>query len=284
MALWIDLSVNDIAERVRREAFLRGKSLRQQLSARSGSPRTVFVAGVHRSGTNMLMQILEASYETDVFHENDERAFSTYMMRDLRIIRSLVTGSRAPVVVVKALHEAHKLTELLDTFAPATGFWMVRYFDDSVNSMLKRWPGIRNMIEALVEDRNAADWRGRGMTDETHAVVRAHYRPDISDATANALFWYYRNQLFFDQGLDHDPRVLAIDYEELVGGPDAQVEKIATFTGIPCTDKMRRISHSESVRKSIPPDISADVRALCDAMHRRLTLVTRRPNGAAALA
>jgi len=263
-------SAAELAERIRREAFLYRKSFRHLVTPKPPAAQTVFVGGVQRSGTNMLMQILDASLETDVFHENDERAFDNYMMRERPIIHSLIVGSRASVVVVKALTEAHNFKALLDEFAPAKGLWMIRRFEDAVNSTLKRWPGIRNMLDELVFDRDAAGWRGRGMTDETHRAVRALYRFKMNDASANALFWYYRNQLFFDQELDRDARVLAVEYERLVQAPRAEVNRIAAFTGIRSTTRMRDVPHTESVGRDAPPTIEAEVRALCEAMQERL--------------
>jgi|SRR6185312_3411893 len=276
MASKIAIAPAKITGRLRVEAFLKLKALKQQLSPHKGEPLTVFVAGVHRSGTNMLMDILDASFETDVFHESDNRAFEGYIMREPEIIRSLVDRSHASVVVVKALHEAHRMRRLLDEFVPAKGLWMIRYFADSVNSSLKRWPPNRNKLDAIVRDRNAGEWRSSGMTDETYRIIKAHYRSDMSIASTIALFWYYRNQLFFDQGLDRDPRVLAVEYEELVRAPAFFVDRIAFFIGLQASARMKRVSHSESVRKNPPPDIAPDVTALCESMQERLTLVARR--------
>ena len=270
MPLKLRITTSDLAERLRDRAFLRVKALRQQLRPRSGIPQSVFVSGVQRSGTNMLMDILEASYETDVFHETDVRAFDDYAMREETVIESLIAQSNAPVVVVKALLEAHRVTGLMEHFAPAKALWMIRSFEDSVNSTVKRWPGNRNDIDRIVDDRDAGDWRGLGMTLETQEIVRKHYNPQMNDASANALFWYYRNQLYFDQRLDTEPRVLPVNYEELVSHPDLFVDSIATFLGIKATDRMRRVSHTESVRKSPAPDIAPDVHELCEAMQRRL--------------
>lgn len=271
-------STNEIKNRLDLMSFNSWKRLRQALSPHRGTPETIFVAGVHRSGTNMLIDILDASMQTDVFAEADKRAFDHFMMRDLSVIQGLVSATRAPVVVVKALHEAHSLTALMQRFAPARAYWMVRNYEDMVNSNQKRFPqgGRRNMIDKLVKDRNSAEWRGRGMTDETLRIVREHYRENMSDPSATALFWYYRNQLFFDQGFDRNDRVLAIQYEDLVTNPAKIVGEIAQFAGIQCSARMVSIPHAESVRKNAPPDISPDVRALCQAMQDRLRGVTSR--------
>jgi hypothetical protein len=276
MNLRPEVSVKRLADRLRQEAFLRGKSLRRQVLPSPNTRMTAFVAGVQRSGTNMLIQILGASYETDVFNEDDKRAFDKYLMREPSVIHSLVTASRSPVIVVKALNEAHDLTGLLKEFAPAKAFWMIRHFEDAVNSLVKRWPGFRNMADELARDRNSGGWRGKGMTDETHRNLRQHYRREINDATANALFWYYRNQLFFDQRLAENSRVLPIRYENLVRAPEVEVDRIAAFLGIRSTDKMRRIPHAHSVRKDAPPEIDPGVKTLCESMYARLLAIPAR--------
>jgi hypothetical protein len=267
-------TAHEIAARVHREAFLRIKSLRQQMKPRRQEPLSVFLSGVGRSGTNMLMDILEASYETEVFHERDRRAFEKFIMRPPAVIHSIVDRSNAPVVVVKALHEADRIQALMGDFPPAKALWMVRFYGDSVNSHLKRWPGTRNLVDKVVNDRKGAGWRTAGMTDETYQLVCDHYRRGLTPASAHALFWYYRNQLFFDQALDRNNRVLVVEYEELVTEP-RYLDRIASFVGLTPTEKMRRIAHRESIRKDPFPDIAPEVKALCDAMQARLSLVAK---------
>ena len=77
---------------------------RHYISPTPKAERTVvFVAGQQRSGTNMLMDVLDRHWRTDVFHETDTRAFERYQMRDIDTIRTLVGRSRASHVVIKAL-------------------------------------------------------------------------------------------------------------------------------------------------------------------------------------
>jgi hypothetical protein len=267
-------SGRELVGAVQARSLPRLKSFINRLAA-SRSPRlTVFVAGVHRSGTNMMMEILERSWKTAVFNESDGRAFDNYLMREKAVIRGLVDQSAAPVVVIKALHEAHDLRNLLEAFAPAKAIWMFRSFYDVVNSSLRRWPGRgdgrRNKIDAIVQDRGLADWRGLGMTDETHRVVCQHYSPNIDDASAEALFWVYRNQLFFDQAFDADPRVLLVSYERLVSDDASYAAVVRRFLEIDFTRAMQRVAHLESVRKHPAPCLDPDIEALCKQMQARL--------------
>ncbi len=244
-------SAHEIINAIRSRSFPRLKLLRNRLVPNHARQRlTVFVAGVHRSGTNMMMNILERSWETDVFNEWDPRAYDENMLRDEAIIHELARKSPAPVTVIKVLHEAHDLRRLMEYFAPAKAIWMFRSYDDVINSSLHHWPGFRNKIDALVQDRKSADWRGSGMTDETHRIVREHYRPDMNDASAIALFWFYRNQLLFDQALDRDERVPLVRYEQLVSDNGKYAERLTNSLGIELAAAVRRVAHAESISQA----------------------------------
>jgi Sulfotransferase domain len=262
-----DKSWPEIVEALRVRSMLRIKSLRNGSAASKGRERlTVFVAGVHRWGTNMMMNIVERSWESDIYHESDPRAFDRYLLRDRAVIHELVLKSLAPVVVIKSLHEGHDLRGLLDVFAPARAIWMYRSYEDVINSSLHHWPGLRNMIEQVVEDRYAAEWRGQGMTDETHCMLRRYYRPGINDTSAVGLFWFYRNQILFDQNFDSDDRVRLVRYESLVSDTDNYAKGLTDFIGIDFTPAMKRLAHSKSVRKHAAPQLDAGVRELCEHM------------------
>jgi len=285
-------------EKFRRLARRKSKPIRQRLTRSPAGPKqTVFVAGVQRSGTNMVMDILEQSWQTEVFHEFDPRAFDNYMMRPPAVIGGLIDASPAPWVIVKALHEGHDLAGLLARFKPAKAIWMFRRFDDMINSNMANWPGGRNQIEDIVATpdpgpdpapdpgpdpgRDRAAWRGRGMTEATRATVRAHHHPAINDATALGLFWFYRNQLFFDQGLADDRRVQLMRYESLVETPALAVDDLARFLGLRPTEPMRRLVVPGSIAKRPAPEIEPAVRRLCQEMLARLDLARQagQPDG-----
>lgn len=273
------MKANRIGAKLARIAFLGRKHARQrivELSSPADEKRVTMVCGVQRSGTNMLMKILERSFETAVYHESDRRAFNRHQMREASVIRGLIRRSHARRIVIKALCEGDKISELLRLFAPANAIWMVRQYDDVINSSMKLWPGWRNHLDKIVLDRGAGAWRARGMTDETHALVRRHYHPDMNDASALALFWYYRNQVLFDQKLDDDPRLLTLRYESLVEDPEGYGALVARFVGLRFERSMVGFVFGDSVSKRPRPEIDPPIRSLCDEMLDRLTRLSQR--------
>jgi hypothetical protein len=262
--------VRSVAARAERSLWRRWKWLRQSVGL--DLPRqTVFVAGMQRSGTNMVMETLEWSLYTDVYHETDPRAFLNYEMRSREVIRSLQKKSGAPFFVIKSLCELDQLKQLLDDFAPAKALWIVRTYDDSVNSAIRSFRNFADQLGRISQDRLSDGWRGRGMSNATHALLAQLYHPEINEASAAAVMWYYRNILFFEQDFQDDPRVQVVFYEDLVTEPVASFEKIFQFLRLPAFSPwITRKIYASSIRKTRVQDIEPKVRAICDELTQRL--------------
>jgi hypothetical protein len=263
--------------RIRHKVWRHGKAVRQRLLPRPVAQH-VFVAGMQRSGTNLLMDVLDASADTQVFHETDPRAFERYEMRDLGVIRQLADTCPAPVFVIKALCELDRIRNLMDTLAPAKTLWVVRDWRDSANSAIKSFGNFVPQWKRLA-DGDASEWRGRGMSPATRELLAAMYHEDASEAEGAAIMWFYRNALFFEQQLAADRRVRAVFYEDLVKHPMREVAAVYEFLGLQGFN--RRVAgriHARSVKHRSPPDISPAVSTLCDellARFRALPRVTR---------
>jgi hypothetical protein len=253
--------------------FLLAKDIRQTLARSDRRKNICFVAGVQRSGTEMLMAALERHPDSYVFHERDPRVFDNYKMRDLSLVQNVINGVAPSVVIVKALLESQDLYWMLDLFEGSKLIWMYRDYNDVINSnarSTKFKDHGRNYIDEIVKDPRRGFWRGMGMTPETLATIREHYDPGINNTTALALFWYYRNMLFFDQGFDKDDRCLLLNYENLVSDPANLGATVVEFTGLRKYERAFSHVHKSSVGKSTPPDITPGTDRLCREMLERL--------------
>jgi hypothetical protein len=249
------------------------KRLRQTFVSEGEPVVTVFVVGVQRSGTNMLLDVFEKSWQAEVLRDYDRRVYDDYHVRFLDRLGHIRNRTRARALVLKAQHDTERVPELMGGFPPSRAIWNYRHFEDSVRSILRIWPGTRNWLEELIEDPARAGWRGLGMSAATLAIVRTHYREGMSDASANALFWYYRNQLLFDRRLERDHRVVVVRYEDLAHQPHATLDRLCSFLGVDRTERMVRVVRPESAKRGAELDILPEIRALCEGMLARLDAV-----------
>ena len=243
--------------------------------------RVAFVAGVQRSGTNMMMDVLERSFETDVYHERDSRAFDNYQMRDVSVIRQLVEQSNAPCFIVKSLCELQDLSRLMDEFEmagarPAKTVWVNRHYFDVVSSMLVSFRNQANQVKRIAADRRSDGWLSAGLSDETYAHIQALVHADISDASAAALIWYFRGILFFEQGFDNDARVQLVQYESLVTEPQSEFARVFDFLGLDYSERVSSKVFGSSVRRRSPPEIDAPILELCNSLTARFETVAER--------
>jgi len=269
-------------ERLERQLWRGWKSIRHQIGG--GKDRQyVFVAGMQRSGTNMLMEILEWSAHTDVYHETDPRAFERYELRPRPVLHALAEKSNAPFIVIKSLCELDQIKELMQEFRPAKTLWILRAFDDSVNSAIRSFGNFARQVHRLAKDRDSDGWRGRGMSDETQSILARLDHPEISEASAAALMWYYRNILFLEQGLDRNPNVKLVYYEDLVRDPQTALQDVMGFLDMPdWSPWLTRYIHAGSIRKSPKADIEPGVRSLCEGLACRFAqLKTGKPDAGA---
>ncbi len=208
-----------------RAGLLASKGLVQRISGIAGTrdrATCLLVAGVQRSGTNMVMDVLERSYSTEVYHERDPRAFENFQLRGEPVIHDLISRCCSPLIVVKCLMESQKLAQLMEAFAPSRALWVFRDYRDVVNSMLRSFGNQARQVRRIAANRDADGWLGECMSDATHSIVAELATDDLDDASAAAIQWYFRNIRFYEQSLDQNPDVLTVHYDDLVSAPAEQ--------------------------------------------------------------
>lgn len=255
-------------DKLERLALLRGKhALRLLLPEKP--ERCLFVCGMQRSGTNMLMDVLDRSTHTDVFHERDKRAFHRFELRDRALLHELQRASRASLTVFKALLESDQVGSLLDDFAPAKALWVVRDWRDTVASAERSFALLKSTVRTMVIAPGDY-WQSRSVTPETHAILSEHFNESISLKSCVALFWYARNQLYFDQDLASDPRVSLIHYEDLVTRPEQSFPEVFDFIGVPYSRWVVSKVNARSVAHRDPSDVEPAIAALCQDLYAKL--------------
>lgn len=197
----------------------------------------VFLVGVQRSGTNMVARALERAPEVEVHNENDREAFARFRLRPEPVIRAIVEESKHAFVLFKPLCDSHRTPELLDGLqAPSRGraIWAYRAFEGRVRSSVAKF-GDSNLraLRRISEGMGGGLWQAGGLSDESLELIRSFDYDRMTPESASALFWFVRNSLFFELGLDRRSDVALASYEAMVGEPERTMRTLCGFLGLP---------------------------------------------------
>lgn len=247
----------------------------------SGSelPDVAMIFGCQRSGTTMMQDIFDRDLRCRVYRDvsaiSDEGGPESIELNPLDRVEAEFRRTRAAFVVAKPLADSHRVAEILDRFPRARALWMYRDFRDVAGSDL-RYFGTRNGISNLapMAAGDPDNWRSAGLSADVATLIRRWYDPDMNPNDAAALFWYARNALFFEQGLQDDGRVRLLHYATFVADPVAEMGAIYAWLGRPWPGPGQvSIVHTGSVGKARSLALSAEVEALCEEMAERLESV-----------
>ncbi|MBC8098847.1 MAG: sulfotransferase [Armatimonadetes bacterium] len=246
------------------------KHIWQRMNLDQSAPKTpLWVVGNQRSGTTMLMKVLEKSRHMRVFQEHSRSAFQDdWRLQPTEVIQGLIANSYAPTVVFKPLCDAHLTDQLLTTYPNSKAIWIYRSYTDVASSAVKKWgEHLKDVMRQItVGDWHALGWRGERLNPEVMALVKRLYSPELGVEESAALQWYLRNHFYFELGLDTNPNVLLIRYETLVADPSGEFQRIFAFTETPYDAEVIAEVSERSVGKgkwvSVNPELQQTLEGL----------------------
>jgi Sulfotransferase domain len=247
---------------------------RRAHGAVAGSAAAVLVIGLQRSGTNMVVRGLERAPEFEVYNENHPAAFDRFRLRPVGEVRRLVEGSRHPYVLLKPLCDSHRAVELLDalgTRSAPRALWVYRSPEGRARSAVAKF-GDQNlrMLRELAEGRGRDRWQAQGLSPHSLELIERLDWSTVDAVSAAALFWYVRNRLYFDLGLDRREDVLLVSYDAMVADPPAEMRRMCSFLGFPY--RPRLVAGIGTRRPVTAPTVAlqADIATRCAELADRL--------------
>jgi hypothetical protein len=172
----------------------------------------------------------------------------------------------------------------LGTPSPGRAIWAYRDVDGRVRSAVSKF-GRNNLLTLrdIAAGKGAGMWQARRLSAATLAEIAGYDYETMTAETAAALFWWIRNGLYFETGLDHRDDVLLASYQDMLATPVDAMQSICTFLGL--TYRPALIEHiaPRGAGSARQLDIDPRVRALCDHLQDRLDEALRgQRDGAAA--
>jgi len=248
-----------------------------------GRGTAVFLVGVQRSGTNMMLQGLESCPQIEVHNENDRRAFDRYRLKP-EAVRPIVAASRCQLVLFKPLCDSQDVVRVLDDPAlvrPAKAIWAVRSVDGRVRSSVAKFGDANRQALADIAATGLpnARWEAGGLDEPLLDLVRGLDPAKLTAESASALFWYLRNDLYFRLGLDQRPDVTLARYDDFVQAPEPSMRALCDFLEFPYADRLIKHIDARTAGRRPPLEIDPRVRALCDELTARVDATTTQRTG-----
>jgi hypothetical protein len=239
-----------------------------------GTAVAVFLTGVPRSGTNMIVRALATLRDVEVHNEGDRSAFHRYRLRPDPVIRDLVVRSGHRFVLFKPLLDGHRVPDLLDglgTAAPPKALWAYRDVDGRVRSALSKFgPAALNALREIAAGAAPNSWQAQGLSEESLELIRSVNWGRAQPADGAALMWYVKNRMFFERSLDRRPDVFLVSYDALVREPTATMQSLCRFLGVAWEPRVSSHIDCRATRSRDPVSLDPRIRARCDELTAQL--------------
>lgn len=249
------------------------KLLYHRVISRSANQKVLFIVGCQRAGTSLMNRIFSRDLNVSVYREASKLSSNDQSKR-LRLnpldqVQQEFERNKAPLIVLKPLVESQNILKLLDYFPESQALWMYRHYRDTAISLVSRFGQATSLrdIQCIVKnDRDS--WYAEGASEYVRTVITQHYSEAMSPYSAAALFWFARNQLFYELHLDQNPRVLMVRYEDLSTNPGRTIEKIYQFLGFNCLEKVKLAQEvkATSVGRGHSIELSPAIEQLCSKL------------------
>ena len=234
----------------------------------------MFIVGVQRSGTNMLVRGFETAPQFEVHNEDDPEAFDRFQLRDDETIAAIVERSGHRYVLFKPLCDSHRVADLLDglrTPTPGRAVWIYRSVEGRARSAVATF-GDNNVrvLREIAEGRGAHRWQAQGLSERSMDLIRRQDYDRMSPEAAAALFWCVRNSLYFEHGLHQRDDVMLVSYDAFVRDPRATIQPMCTFLGFPYTPSLVAHIEPRPPRTGSPIELGPEVARLSEDLTARL--------------
>ena len=233
-----------------------------------------FIVGCNRSGTNMVCKAIGQSPHGWAYPESAfSLAFNGFYLRPDWVIEGLIRCTPAPIICFGGILDSQFTDDLLSRFEGARAIWVYRCYEDVANSCVRRGWGEHQKNLACWVARGELERlgaRGKRITADTVRLFGKLFREDLSDEDVACLYWYMRNQLYFDLNLHMDPRVLLVQYEDTVLNNEKAFRRSFAFLGFPFDPAIVDGIFASSVGKHPRPAIDTAIQEVCNALKARL--------------
>ena len=156
--------------------------------------------------------------------------------------------------------------------ARARAIWAYRNVDGRVRSAVAKFgdSNLRVLRAFAAGEKPWNAWQVAALSAENREFVRSLDFASMTAESAAALFWYVRNALYFEMGLNQRPDTILVNYDEYLSEPERVAIALCGFLALPYRKAM--IANIDPRRPTQRPPLALDprIRERCNALKERL--------------
>src|SRR5688572_14116239 len=257
--------------KVRMHAFRRWKRLRRMLLPPQDSSLPAFVFGRQRSGTSMLMYLLEMHDMTELYDEaRDSPVFREYRIWSFEAVDAALARSRARVVCLKPICDSHVIRRFLERYPEGKHLWIHRHYLDAANSAIRKFENSDRALRIVCTGGSGGGWFQEGISGEMLRRLKEVYRPHLSPFESACLVWWARNRVVVEEDLAREENVYILRYEDLVTRVEEETGELFRFLRLPFQRKVTAHVHARSIQRHNYPPVDPAVACLCEELTESL--------------
>ncbi len=244
--------------------FSRQRKSLSQVFRRSCGSKPIFVLGMQRSGTTMLMYAFHRHPQTLVFDEHrSNRVYKDHRLRSFDIVQSFIDKAKFPAVCFKPICDSHLVKVMNDAFPNAHFIWAYRDYKDVANSSMRKFDTPTRAVRLVCTGQPGGGWFAEGVSPSVAAGLRGTYRADLTDFDLACLSWWARNQIIVESGLINEANVTLVQYEALVSQPEIVLKWLFDRLGLDFWERVASKITPKSIGRHPAPEMDNGVRQLC---------------------
>jgi hypothetical protein len=203
-----------------------------------------------------------------------------FRLKNPTVIRGIVERSKHEFVLFKPLCDSHRTSELLDVLeTPSRGraIWAYRGYQGRVRSSVAKFgDSNRRALRRIAAGTGSHLWQAGGLSEASLELIRRFDYDTMTPESAAALFWFVRNSLYFDLGLDDRSDVALASYDAMIEDPRGSMRALCVFLGLPFREQL--IEGIEARHRGAPGiEIDPAVRERCEELQSALDAAMARP-------
>lgn len=224
-----------------------------------------------------MVKVFQKDFQTKIY-EDEHSAITSEDTKNFIRFNSFESLSKifkkvhAKIIITKPLVELQNILSFFKFFPGSKAIWMYRNYKDVAFSNIAHF-GVKNGHNNLrpILSNEQDNWRSQNLPIEIRKVVQEYFNDEMSSYDAAALFWYVRNALFFELGLDKRDDVTICKYEDFVTKPKENIKRLYAFLHVKYPgDKIVNDVHVRALGKGHALNLSEPILNLCENLYQKM--------------